>query len=86
MTKEVSCTRGFGRITDPQTGERYNVERDNSVEVSDEVAERLKAEYSGIEVVDVESNPKGSDDDEYVCGVNDCSRTVDSPEATCWQH
>jgi hypothetical protein len=22
----------------------------------------------------------------YVCGVNDCSREVDSPTDTCWQH
>ena len=34
----------------------------------------------------VEESSDGGDDDEYYCGVNDCGRTVDSPDATCWQH
>jgi len=50
--KEVSCTRGFGIITDPETGTEYDVSRDKTVEVPDEVADRLKATVSGIVVED----------------------------------
>lgn len=25
-------------------------------------------------------------DEEHECGVNGCSRSVDSPEDVCWQH
>jgi len=88
--KEVKCTRGFGEIQDPRTGKSYNVENDNTVEVTAEVAHILKEAHSGIVVSEApssDSNPKGSDGDTgHACGVNDCSRTVDSPEATCWQH
>jgi len=52
--KEVSCTRGFGLITDPETGEEYDVSGDNSVEVPDDVATRLK-EISGVVVEDTNS-------------------------------
>jgi len=77
--KEVSCTRGFGLITDPQTGEEYNVAGANTVEVSNEIATRLKSNYSGVVISEVEP-------EEYTCGINECSRTVDAPEDTCWQH
>jgi len=76
--KEVSCTRGFGLITDPETGIEYNVQGTHSVEVPDDVATRLK-EISGVVVEDTEPET-------FRCGVNDCSREVDSPEDTCWQH
>ena len=93
--KEVKCTRGFGEIQDPETGDSYNVEHDNTVEVSAKVAQRLKEAHSGIVVSEVASSPSesgdatGEDTDtekEYTCGVNGCSRTVDGPEETCWQH
>lgn len=77
--KEVHCTRGFGLLEDEQTGETYNVEGDNSVEVEDDVAKRLKAQHSGVVVSEVEP-------EKHTCGVNDCSRTVDGPDKTCWQH
>lgn len=82
-----NCTRGFGVLTDPETGDEINVE--DTFEVDKDVFDRLKANYPGIEAVDEESNPKGSVDEsteEYTCGVNGCSRDVDSPDATCWQH
>ena len=28
----------------------------------------------------------GSEDEAFRCGVNDCSREVESASATCWQH
>jgi len=74
--KQVSCTRGFGIITDPQTGEEYNVAGANTVEVPADVATRLKSNYSGVVV----------EEHKHTCGENGCSRTVDSPEDTCWQH
>jgi len=87
------CTRGFGIITDPETGEEINVE--DEFEVSEAVFERLKAEYSGIEAVssgETQTDESSSTETEspeaetFRCGVNDCSRDVDSPEDVCWQH
>jgi len=74
--KQVKCTRGFGLLSDPQTGETYNVEGENTVEVPEDVAERLKEAHSGIVISDVS----------YECGYNGCGRTVDNPEDHCWQH
>jgi hypothetical protein len=87
------CTRGFGIIEDPETGEEINVE--DEFDVSEEVFERLKANYPGIEAVpqnetqtDTETSTEveSPEAETFRCGVNDCSRTVDSPEAVCWQH
>lgn len=38
-------------------------------------AERYDTELDSLRVADT-----------HDCGVNGCSRDVDSPEATCWQH
>jgi hypothetical protein len=81
--KQVRCTRGFGVITDPESGTEYNVQRDNTVEVADSVAERLQANYPGVVVSDVESEPV---EENPTCGVNGCSREVDDPSDSCWQH
>lgn len=85
------CSRGFGIITDPETGDEINVE--DTFEVEQEVFDRLKANYPGIEAVSSGDGSGGSEGEstdtereEYVCGVNGCSRTVDSESATCWQH
>jgi hypothetical protein len=32
------------------------------------------------------SGEAGAEGATYYCGVNDCSREVDSPTGTCWQH
>jgi len=60
----IKCTRGYGVITDPETGKEYNVERDNEVEVDPETAERLKANFSGIVITEtdrVSDEPEESD-------------------------
>ena len=81
------CTRGFGIITDPETGDEINVE--DTFEVSEPVFQRLRETYPGIEqVVDP---PDESVKDEHLCGVEKsdgepCSREVESEDATCWQH
>jgi len=91
--KQVRCERGFGIITDPETGMEYNVERDNTVTVSKEVADRLKANYAGIVVSEGGSsdangggNTDRTEETDFHCGVNGCSRKVDGPDETCWQH
>jgi len=89
MSKKVSCTRGFGRITDPQTGVEYDVQRGNSVEVSGEIADRLKSEYSGIVVEDVEPNPKGSTDEDSaeICGTEMTDGSIcERPADECNYH
>jgi len=88
---KIKCTRGFGIITDPETGEEYNVERDTEVSVSPEVAERLKANYAGVVITETESVPNHptNDDGEPLCVGKDngqCGRVVDVPGETCWQH
>jgi len=55
---KARCTRGFGKITDPETGEVYNVERDAVIDVSEAVFQRLDRNYAGMERVE-DSNPKG---------------------------
>lgn len=90
---KLENTRGFYSVEGPD-GEEIIL--DGVVEVSEDTGEYLQANYSGFTVVEAPSldeNPQGStventdtEPDEYVCGVNGCSRTVDSPEATCWQH
>jgi len=33
-----------------------------------------------------EGETTDAETDGYTCGVNGCSRTVDGPNETCWQH
>jgi len=69
------------------------VENGEVVELPENVAEpaygfrRVEAEESDTEP-DVESEEADTDaeTETFRCGVNDCSREVDSPEDTCWQH
>jgi len=88
---KIKCTRGFGVITDPQSGEAYNVEGENEVDVDPETAERLKANFSGIVITETESVPDfpTNEDGEPLCVGKEegqCSRVVDEPGGTCWQH
>ena len=46
-----------------------------------EAAVRPLADAYGMDVADLRMGSDG-----YTCGVNGCSRDVDGPEATCWQH
>lgn len=61
---------------------------DGTLEVDDEdVARAMVESERKISWADVDETPRVDDDkDTFYCGVNDCSRTVDSPDATCWQH
>ncbi len=88
---KVECTRGFGLVEHPDTGEEINVEE--AFETDRETYEALADAYPGFCVVEDGNdgdNPKGEGgedtDTEPTCGVNGCGRTVDSPEDTCWQH
>jgi len=80
------CTRGFGKVEDPQTGETINVE--SEFEVSKAVFDRLQDAYPGFEAVssDETSDTEQAETETFQCGVNDCSRKVDSESAKCWQH
>jgi len=79
--KEISCTRGFGIITDPQTGTEYNVERENTVEVSDAVAHRLKEGYSGVVIADIDET------NEDICGVEMTDGSIcHRPKDECGYH
>lgn len=76
------------RMTDSGPA-RYNSRRLSApvaageiIDVEESVAERLTAN-SFFEYVDADDDNEAG---EPVCGVNDCSRLVDAPEDTCWQH
>lgn len=79
----IKCTRGFGLVEHPETGEQINVEEE--FETDRETFELLNDSYPGFEIV-AESEDTGGDSEDIVCGVNDCSRSVESPDDTCWQH
>lgn len=71
-------------------GETWDME-DGIFEVEDEsVAADIVEQYTKISYAnpaDVEETPTPEPEETtFQCGVNDCSREVDSPEATCWQH
>jgi len=72
----VECTRGFGLVENPETGEQINVEE--PFETDAETFELLKDTYPGFRIVEEDTEPQ--------CGVNGCTRTVATPEDTCWQH
>jgi len=87
------CTRGFGIITDPETGEEINVE--DEFEVSEVVFERLKAEYSGIEAVSSDdstdtSEPQendGPEDTAEICGTEMTDGSIcERPAESCPYH
>lgn len=54
---KVICTRGFGIVAHPETGEEINVEE--PFETDRETYEALDAAYPGFEVVDSDPEPKG---------------------------
>jgi hypothetical protein len=83
---KIECTRGFGKVVNPLNGEEIDVQE--PLEVDKETFKALDAEYPGFRIVDDEPQGKESEDGtvEYTCGVNGCSRKVDGPNETCWQH
>lgn len=82
----VECTRGFGLVEHPKTGEDIDVQE--PFETDEETFELLDEHYPGFRVVEAEEPSDGAEDEdaEPECGVNGCSRTVPTPEASCWQH
>ena len=67
-------------------GEDYEI-KDGVIKVDDPEVARSMAEHPRIEIAEVDETPTpDADESTYRCGVNDCSREVDSPDATCWQH
>jgi len=72
-------------------GDHYPVE-DGILEVEDEElaremvdSERKISWPNGEPEVDETPTPE-AEETTFRCGVNDCSREVDSEDATCWQH
>jgi hypothetical protein len=82
MRVKVECTRGFGRVEHPETGEEINVEE--PFETDQETFALLDDAYPGFRIVERLDGTQDTED--YNCGVNGCSRDVDGPEDTCWQH
>lgn len=80
MTDKVTieCTRGFGIVEHPESGEPINVEE--SFETTRETFELLDDVYPGFRIVEEPT------EDDPECGYNGCGRSVGSPEETCWQH
>jgi len=72
-------------------GEHYRV-KDGVLDVDDEDVARAMVE-SERKISWLNGPPENDetpgvdgDKDTFYCGVNDCSREVDSPEDVCWQH
>lgn len=60
---------------------------DGYATVDDEAAAAaLVSQSPSIEFAPDEALHDDDSDDVYRCGVNDCSREVDGPDDTCWQH
>lgn len=89
---KVECTRGFGKVEDPETGEEIDVQE--PFETDQETFERLDEYYPGFRVIEQGESEAGEDyptngDGEPLCvGKEDgqCSRTVDESGGVCWQH
>lgn len=82
---KIECNRGFGKVENPLDGSELAVE--TPIDGDTALLNALKEEYGEHTFEAVEPHPNGDEDtEEYTCGVNDCSRSVDSPEETCWQH
>lgn len=93
---QVENTRGFGLVEHPETGEEINVEE--PFETDRESFELLNNTYPGFRIVDdsaesesdtTDSDHPTNDEGEPLCvGKEDgqCSRVVEEPGRTCWQH
>jgi len=79
---KVECTRGFGIVEHPDTGEEINVE--DPFETDAETFAALDEAYPGFRVIEDDSE---ADDEPDICGVemtdgNICQR----PTAECPYH
>jgi hypothetical protein len=92
----LECSRDYiGAVHHPDTGELVQLSEDHPREL----AELVAAAHDHVSLADAETedvSPDANDDapteaddaeaETFRCGVNDCSRKVDSATATCWQH
>jgi hypothetical protein len=79
--------KGDGQFTDNQNNRV--IERGEVVELSESVAGRfdfVEVDAPSSEGQCPDSDGEDTDAESYQCGVNGCSREVDSEDATCWQH
>jgi hypothetical protein len=68
----------------------YRVDGDYVIVETQAEANKLLNEYSNLDL-DLDAGAEQERDevdteDDYQCGVNDCSREVADPNGTCWQH
>jgi len=74
---------GWGAIE--HEGETYDVQ-DGTLEADETVITSLHERY-GEKVKPLDESAENVESvGEPVCGVNGCSRDVESPEDRCWQH
>jgi hypothetical protein len=67
---KIKNTRGFGKVTDPRTGDEIDVEE--PFETDRDTFEALNERYPGFEVVSEADDPKGKTEEsgeEEVCGT-----------------
>ena len=86
QTVTIECSRGFGVVEHPETGEEINVEE--PFETDQETFELLNEAYPGFRVVDdTEASEGDESDDEDICGeeMTDGS-TCKRPAGECPYH
>lgn len=78
-----------------QAGEHGDFDGETLVVKTENTAKQLIGTYPNVDWADnqdTEREPEtvrmqaDSEGVSYECGVNGCSRTVDGPDDTCWQH
>jgi hypothetical protein len=92
MARLESSREYVGAVDHPETGELIQLDESHPSDVAEVVAaeyDYLHVESEASDSDTDESAPDAADDAEAEtlrCGVNGCSRKVDSADATCWQH
>lgn len=92
MKLRVNRVRSSSRLTgslSPGEAKDYGEFGGEILVVEDSSVGEELANYHNVEVVSKDANPgvtASESEETYYCGVNGCSRTVDNPEDTCWQH
>lgn len=86
---KVKCSRGWGKVVNPLTGDEIDVSE--PFETEEPTFKALRERYGSFEVVDPPDEPVEEPDEPHICGVEKsdgepCSREVESPDARCWQH
>lgn len=91
-----SATQLRRGLSPGRAAEYGTVDGDELVVDDADTAAQLVEQYPNVDWATEESAPDvdsgtprmvaDNDGVEYRCGVNGCSRTVDSPDAVCWQH